>query len=142
MVKKNSTLRITLPVKTEPRCKKWSGRIWQRIRIALGILLVQPEPSHALENLPAVASLAYQELYNIATCNKFRREDTEITIAIREISSNETVATLILLHRKQPVCRAVLQTTWSSDGVVTQVSASADLIVLLSASRHSICSAF
>lgn len=129
MDEKNLTLRIHHSTKTEARCKKWPGRIWQRIRMALGILQIRSEPFRAYDNSLTEASLIYQELCNIATCNKFRKADIEITITRQETSPTETVETLTLLHQKQRVCQAVLRTEWSNGGAVTQLSAPAYLLI-------------
>lgn len=137
MVKKNLTVRIHHSTRTEARCRKWPGRIWQQIRMALGILQIRDEPFRVRYSSLPESSLIYQELCNIATRNIFRRADTEIAITLQEISPTETVETLTLLHQKQQVCQAVLRTVWSDGGAVTQVTAPADLIVLLSASMCS-----
>ena len=138
MIEKNLTVTIRRIAKTESRCKKWPGRIRQRIRKTLGTVLVRDEPFLVCGSFPTEASLIRQGLYNIAKCNKYRTGDIEITTSRREPSPNETTETLTLLHQKQPVCQATLRTTWSHGGVGIQVSAPFDLLVPLLASGHSI----
>lgn len=124
--------------KTEALCKKWPGRIRQRIRAALGILQIRSEPFRTRNSSLPESSLLYQGLCSIAKCNKFRKADTEIAITLQEISPTETVETLTLLYQKQQVCQAVLRTTWSDVDAVTLLTAPVDLIIPLSASLRSV----
>lgn len=128
MEQKNLTVTIRHQVRTEVRCRNWPGRLWQRFRKALGILLIQDEIYRSGESSLTVFSQLYQGFYNIAKDNKFRKEDIEITTTRQETASNETTDTLTLLHQKRQVCQAVLRTTWSRDGAVTQVTAPACLL--------------
>lgn len=138
MTEKNLTVTIRHIVKTESRYKIWPGRIWQRIRRALGTLIVRDEPFLVHGSSLPEASLIYRELYNIAKCNKCRTRDIEITTSRQEPSPTETIETMTLLYQKQPVCQAALKTTWSHDGVEIQVSAPFDLLVPLLTSGHSL----
>ena len=116
MDEKNLTVRIHHSVRIEARCRKWPGRMWQRIRMALGFSLLRPEPFHTYDSSLTEYSIVYKELCNIATCNKFRKEDIEITTTRQETSPTETVVTLTLLNQKQQVCQVELRTEWSNGG--------------------------
>lgn len=129
MAEKNLTVTIRRIAKTESRCKRWPGRMWQRIRKALGTVLVRDESFLVCDSSLSESSLIRQGLYNIARCNKYPTADIEITTSRREPSPTKTIETLTLLLQKQPVCQAVLRTTWSHDGVAIQVSAPFDLLV-------------
>ena len=133
--KENLTVTLLHPVRTECRCRRWPGRIWQRCRTALGILQIRHEPFRHCGNSLPESELICQALGNIATCSIYPKADIEITRSLREISPTETEETQTLLLRKQPVCRAVLRTAWSDAGATTQVSAPFDLLVRLLSSR-------
>lgn len=142
MAEKNLTVTIRHITKTESRCKKWPGRIWQQIRKTLGTAFVRDEPFLVYGSSLSEVSLIYRELYNIAKCNKYRTADIEIATSRQEPSPTETIETMTLLFQKQPVCQAVLRTTWSHDDVEIQVSAPFDLLVPLLTSGHSLVAGF
>ena len=122
MTEKVITAKLLLPVKTERQRKKWPGKIWQQIRKTLGCLLIQPPSLLPPESASPVTSLIYREFDNIARCNKFRSEETEITITHRVLSASESSTALTLTHQKQQVCQVKLKTTWSDAGVTILIS--------------------
>ena len=127
---------ILQPIKTEPRHRNLLGRIWQCIRKSLGILLIQPESFLADDSFQPVSSLLYQEVCNIATNNRYRKEDIEIVRSRQVLSANEITESITLFFQKQQVCQATLKITWSNDGVTTEASAPFCLLSRLLLSKH------
>ncbi len=130
------TATLLRPVRTERLSRRWLGRRWQRFRMALGMLLIRTEHFQTpVDSLPE-SSWICREFYNIATCSRYPKADTEIVRSLREISPNETEETLTLTLRKQQVSQAVLRTKWSDVGAEIQVSAPAGLLIRLLASQN------
>lgn len=113
--KYHATKTIILPIRIEAPSKTIWGKVWQRIRKAVGQVYIHDSGSLSPNRLGKVASEIFDSFCSSATYNIVPTEGTRIEAHYRQTEEGGYICCLTVHHEKRTICRVLLNLS-VSDG--------------------------